>query len=284
MYGVERLRWQVYNWYDSRRRAPLEQKNTSSIVSGNLAGHLIALAHACEEMAAHPRLHNSALAGIDDTAQLVRLASIEAGGSASPRAVVRGHLEKVLDDLTAATQALPQDSAEWISQLTVLKARAQAVLDAARARVDDDSRHAQTDVVVWAEALCATVDSHLRDVDIPETLTRRLTSLAQSARALVEDMDFGFLFDPMRKLLAIGYRVTDGSLDDGRYDLLASEARLASFVAIAKGDVPVAHWFRLDRKSTRLNSSHVEISYSGSMFEYLMPGLVMRAPAGSLLE
>ena len=64
---------------------------------------------------------------------------------------------------------------------------------------------------------------------------------------MVSAMDFGFLFDPMRKLFAIGYRVTDGSLDPGRYDLLASEARLASFVAIAKGDVPVSHWFRLGR-------------------------------------
>ena len=60
-------------------------------------------------------------------------------------------------------------------------------------------------------------------------------------------MDFGFLFDPTRKLFSIGYRVTDGSLDPSCYDLLASEARLASFVAIAKGDVPVSHWFQLGR-------------------------------------
>jgi cyclic beta-1,2-glucan synthetase len=88
----------------------------------------------------------------------------------------------------------------------------------------------------------------------------------------------------MRKLLAIGYRVTDGSLDPGRYDLLASEARLASFVAIAKGDVPVSHWFRLGRALTPVEQDSVLVSWSGSMFEYLMPALVMRAPAGSLLE
>ena len=67
---------------------------------------------------------------------------------------------------------------------------------------------------------------------------------------MVEAMDFGFLFDPTRKLLSIGYRVDDGQLDSGHYDLLASEARLASFVAIAKGDVPVSHWFRLGRALT----------------------------------
>ena len=101
---------------------------------------------------------------------------------------------------------------------------------------------------------------------------------------MVDAMDFGFLFDPMRKLFAIGYRVADGTLDPGRYDLLASEARLASFVAIAKGDVPVSHWFRLGRALTPVELDSVLVSWSGSMFEYLMPALVMRAPAGSLLE
>ena len=284
MNGLERFRGHFYNWYDTTHCAPLEPKYVSSVDSGNLAGHLIALAHACEEMVARPRLHRAALAGIDDTAQLVRLASTGAAGGASPRSVVDGRLKELLDDLTVAAQEPPEDSSAWGSRLTVLKARAQAVLDAARAVVDDDPRRAQTDVVVSAEALCATVDSHLRDVDIPETLTRRLAILAQGARALVEDMDFGFLFDPMRKLLAIGYRITDGSLDAGRYDLLASEARLASFVAIAKGDVPVSHWFRLGRALTPVAQDSVLVSWSGSMFEYLMPGLVMRAPAGSLLE
>ena len=76
----------------------------------------------------------------------------------------------------------------------------------------------------------------------------------------------------------------DGSLDANFYDLLASEARLASFIAIAKGDVPAKHWFRLGRTLTPIDGSSGLISWSGSMFEYLMPSLVMRAPAGSLLE
>ena len=96
-------------------------------------------------------------------------------------------------------------------------------------------------------------------------------------------MEFGFLFDPARQLLAIGYRVAEGSLDPNCYDLLASEARLASFVAIAKGDVPARHWFRLGRDLTPVDRGSALISWSGSMFEYLMPSLVMRAPDGSML-
>ena len=96
-------------------------------------------------------------------------------------------------------------------------------------------------------------------------------------------MDFGFLFDPARQLLAIGYRVAEGSLDPNCYDLLASEARLASFIAIAKGDLPATHWFRLGRDLTPVDRGSALISWSGSMFEYLMPSLVMRAPGESIL-
>ncbi len=119
-------------------------------------------------------------------------------------------------------------------------------------------------------------------VDAP--LAHRLRQLAAEALAMVMAMEFGFLFDPQRMLFSIGYRAADGSLDEGRYDLLASEARVLSFIAIAKGDVPMRHWFRLGRLLTPAGSDSVLMSWSGSMFEYLMPGLVMRAPLGSLLE
>src|SRR6202030_3738021 len=97
-------------------------------------------------------------------------------------------------------------------------------------------------------------------------------------------MDFRFLYDKTRKLFSIGYRGADGSLDPNCYDLLASEARLTSFIAIAKGDVPSSHWFHLGRALTPVGRGSALISWSGSMFEYLMPALVMRSPAGSLLS
>ena len=97
-------------------------------------------------------------------------------------------------------------------------------------------------------------------------------------------MEFRFLFDTARKLFSIGYRVADGTLDPGCYDLLASEARLGSFVAIAKGDVAPRHWSRLGRALTPVGRGAALVSWSGSMFEYLMPMLVMRQPAHSLLD
>jgi cyclic beta-1,2-glucan synthetase len=96
-------------------------------------------------------------------------------------------------------------------------------------------------------------------------------------------MDFGFLLDRDKKLLSIGFSATTNRLDPSCYDLLASEARLASLFAIAKGDVETRHWFRLGRAAIPMGAGSALISWSGSMFEYLMPSLVMRAPAGSVL-
>ena len=115
-------------------------------------------------------------------------------------------------------------------------------------------------------------------------LQRRLLGLAQTSTKFFEAMDFRFLYDKTRKLFSIGYRGADGSLDPNCYDLLASEARLTSFIAIAKGDVPSSHWFHLGRALTPVGRGSALISWSGSMFEYLMPALVMRSPAGSLLS
>ena len=101
---------------------------------------------------------------------------------------------------------------------------------------------------------------------------------------MFQAMDFSFLFDHTRKQFSIGYRVTDNTLDANCYDLLASEARLTSFIAIAKGDVPSSHWFRLGRALTPVGRGSALISWSGSMFEYLMPALMMISPTGSLLQ
>src|SRR6185503_3978606 len=119
--------------------------------------------------------------------------------------------------------------------------------------------------------------------EAPQTTVQRLLAIASWCEETVAGMDFGFLFDRQRMLFAIGWRESDGALDTSYYDLLASEARLTSFLAIAKGDVPTEHWFALGRQLTPIEQGSALISWSGSMFEYLMPSLVMKAPPGSLV-
>ena len=101
-------------------------------------------------------------------------------------------------------------------------------------------------------------------------------------------MNFRLLYDQPRGLLSIGYRPADaegpGRHDPAYYDLLASEARLASFIAIAKGDIPETHWFRLGRPVTSIKGVPTLLSWGATMFEYLMPLLVMRSYPETLLD
>ena len=112
----------------------------------------------------------------------------------------------------------------------------------------------------------------------------RLQALAADCQRLAMQADFAFLYDPRRRLFHIGYRAEDGLLDKSYYDLLASEARLASLWAIAKGDVPVEHWSALGRPFFAQGTETGLRSWSGSMFEYLMPALVLHEPQGSALD
>ena len=112
----------------------------------------------------------------------------------------------------------------------------------------------------------------------------RLQALAARCAALAWQADFGFLYHPQRHLLHIGYRLAEQQLDAGFYDLLASESRLTSLLAIAKGDVPVRHWAALGRPFFAVGAVAGLRSWSGSMFEYLMPSLVLDEPPGSVLS
>lgn len=138
-----------------------------------------------------------------------------------------------------------------------------------------------------AAALLALAEG-LRGLAIRDGLAPPLEALAQRALAFVDGMSFAFLYDWQRQLFAIGYRLEEaqgpGRLDTSFYDLLASEARLASFVAIAKGDVPDDHWFHLGRLLTSVDGAPTLLSWSASLFEYLMPLLVMQSYPGTLLD
>lgn len=115
-------------------------------------------------------------------------------------------------------------------------------------------------------------------------LRDQLLQLARRCCRMVQAMDFRFLFDAKRKLFHIGFNVDTQTLDAGHYDLLASEARLASYVAIAKGNVDHQHWFQLGRRMTKVGDRPCLMSWSGSMFEYLMPTLFIPTIRNSLLD
>jgi cyclic beta-1,2-glucan synthetase len=131
---------------------------------------------------------------------------------------------------------------------------------------------------------CQKLDDDLTTARLTVTpLLIAFQDLAKQANAAVTNMDFCFLFDEHRQVFHIGYNASAERLDPSYYDLLASEARIASLIAIAKGDVPQSHWQHLGRPVTQINGRQVLLSWSGTMFEYLMPTLFAKNYDGTFL-
>ena len=269
MHKLQRFKGHFLNWYSTETLAPLHPAYVSAVDSGNLAGHLIVVANACEEWTSdEPPLLPTA--GLLDNCHL----AMHALSTDKP---LHQQIASVLKSISTKVEQTTQFE-------TLLN---QAITLAAQLNLEDAT---DADVHYYLHAMQATLLEHRRDTDADlsadtpqDTINSRLKSLAHTARQFALEMDFAFLMDPQRKLLSIGYSLETNNRDASCYDLLASEARLASLFAIAKGDADSKHWFRLGRSATPVLNGSALISWSGSMFEYLMPSLVMRAPAGSLL-
>jgi cyclic beta-1,2-glucan synthetase len=371
MNKLEQFRGHFYNWYDTRDLHPLDPKYVSSVDSGNIAGHLLALGNGCRELIQKSSIETSLLAGVEDALLLLREALARITDIRRTHTVTRKQLANAIDAAATLCVLPPTDTADWAVRFVELKDRVQTLADIAQTLDQELGNAPNSELRYYAESARACVESNLQDArilipwlrldsevvtemaerpaaqapewvviepffrsvpalaDAPEqfesairelsrlgaslvpqppenrellarieeligamkdsiaeaaALIHRLTAIAQTSGKLFEAMDFTFLFDHSRKLFSIGFRGTDGNLDPNCYDLLASEARLTSFIAIAKGDVPSSHWFRLGRALTPVGRGSALISWSGSMFEYLMPALVLRSPSGSLLS
>ncbi|MCZ2074918.1 MAG: hypothetical protein LC130_07945 [Bryobacterales bacterium] len=131
--------------------------------------------------------------------------------------------------------------------------------------------------------LAALRSSVPRTVQEADALLKALSEIAEQAESLVRGMDFRFFYHPRKKLLSVGFKAGEGRLMNSYYDLMASEARIAAFVAIAKGDIPQESWFHLGRAHTLYGGERILLSWTGTMFEYLMPALWMRAYPATLM-
>ncbi|MCC7168687.1 MAG: hypothetical protein IT565_14065, partial [Rhodospirillales bacterium] len=292
--GLPRCRGHFLNWYDTQSGAALLPAYVSTVDSGNLSGHLLAVAQACRALADAPHDGRAARqALLQSRARLAVRRTPTTGGIAMDALLARPDpMAWCLSDPLAFQQAL---------------AAAQAELDrhaasTAQAGSLDEPGPEEREAWLLADHL-ATLRSAARDVQaqVLEAAARpqdagapptagsggdgaRLLAVALHCEGLAWQADFSFLYHRKRHLFHIGWRVAEQQLDAGFYDLLASESRLASLLAIAKGDVPVRHWAALGRPFFAQGAQVGLRSWSGSMFEYLMPGLVLDEPPMCVLH
>jgi cyclic beta-1,2-glucan synthetase len=317
MEKLERYRGHFYNWYDTRTLKPLHPQYVSSVDSGNLAGSLLTLQAGLAELKDQPVLPSNAFQGLQDTLQVLveHLPSLPTLDFAKKIKLLQDTLYSLtLPELTPEAQTL----AAADSMLDKIHLAGEELVAGLPADIDIDG-----ELYYWAQefeqqsrALRADVrflvpdPRHFSNIPTLAELGRERAvdtkALASAAVAgsrdkgvlgrlhIIDDlvdrchelaaMDFEFLYDTSCGLLTIGYDVGERRRDPSCYDLLASEARLASFLLIAQGQVPQKHWFSLGRLLTSHGGDVSLISWSGSMFEYLMPQLLMPSYDNTLLE
>jgi cyclic beta-1,2-glucan synthetase len=176
-----------------------------------------------------------------------------------------------LRELAIDRESLPpvDDAAIFADTLNTRLARASAGMD-------DDSPMRTLAAQFQPSVLAATKNLH--------TLTDALHRIVRNVERLAQEIDFTFLVDPGRRILSIGYDVRAKKLHESCYDLIASEARVATFLAIARDEIPQQSWFKLGRDHARAFEQFVLLSWTGTMFEYLMPVLWMRTYPNTLIS
>ena len=319
MEKLERYRGHFYNWYDTQTLKPLSPQYVSSVDSGNLAGSLLTLQAGLAELKHQPVLSVNAFQGLQDTL-LVLIEHLPV----SPTPELAKQIEFLQQTLHAFTQpeltsaAQPRTLAAADNMLDQIHRSDGAMVGMLPLDIDIDG-----ELYYWAQAFdrqAGAIQADLRLLvheprnfspgdfrngpTLAELAKERSAGTAEVAASSFKDaverlktidhlvarchelalMDFEFLYDKSRSLLTIGYDVGERRRDPACYDLLASEARLASFLLIAQGQVPQKHWFSLGRLLTSHLGDVSLISWSGSMFEYLMPQLIMPGFENTLLE
>ena len=278
---MERHRGHFLNWYDTRNAAPLTPLYVSTVDSGNLCTHLIALAQAClaacqAPLATTPLQRALALS-------LARIAALRGAGAPTLGGPVAGGGPR---RCASRWRSIASDPAAFAGPARRRHGRAR------RRRHRRPASRSSSPTPAAAARLGARGppgDAALglaqrRSGANDASATARLIAIATTCQRLAGEPDFGFLFHRKRRLFHIGFRVAEHQLDSGFYDLLASEARATSLWAIAKGDVAAAHWAALGRPFYAVGALAGLRSWSGSMFEYLMPTLVLDEPYGSVLH
>ena len=322
MQGLERHRGHFYNWYETRTLEPLHPLYVSSVDSGNLAGHLLTLGAGLREQADESIFPVQVFSGLRDTvnvlldcapmdAELVRLADELEHAPAD----LHGSfmlLEKVTAQATAIAVSLANEEGDLKRWSEILKHTCEAhrreALELAPwlglpVQNGSDRLREKLGPVgaaptlrglsTWDLALDPQIGAGTDDVGLWRSVCEGsaharerlllLEALAKQSDELAA-MDFGFLFNDARDLFCTGYNVSERRCDSGFYDLLASEARLCSYVAIALGQVPQDHWFSMGRLLVAPRGEPILVSWSGSMFEYLMPLLVMPNYENTLID
>jgi len=308
---MEHYRGHLLNWYDTRTLEPLLPRYVSTVDSGNLLAALILLRQSCAELRSASPVAASRWNGLVDSLRLLGEVLAHACRHAGNAQVC--YTGGGIDHIVARIEKVAVNETEWPGLLAELEEQTfprlahdlKEILQDPDADIDRDDLH---NLRTWLARVQHDIGSMRRDLEhfapwatlplceLPaacepshrcreraEELLDELSHLDSLLTAEIHGMSFRLLYDQHSHLFHIGHNVTANRIDPNHYDLLASESRVASLLAIARGDVPLKHWSFLRRPFTRTNGHLTLLSWGGTMFEYLMPNLFLKAEGNSLL-
>ncbi|MEO8343084.1 MAG: cyclic beta 1-2 glucan synthetase, partial [Gallionella sp.] len=276
MEKLERYRGHFYNWYDTRTLKPLRPQYVSSVDSGNLVGSLLTLQAGLAELKDQPVLSSTAFQGLHDTLQVLaeHLPAPPIPALVQKIKLLKDILSSLSNQqtLAAAESVLDEISHSGITAALPVEINIQGELYYWARAFDQQARALRDELKLllpepWQFNAIPTLAELDQDPSLGNNAEERLEiidDLIARCRELAV-MDFEFLYDTSRGLLTIGYDAGERRRDPSCYDLLASEARLASFLLIAQGQLPQKHWFSLGRLLTSHGGDVSLISWSGSM-------------------
>ena len=302
---LEKCRGHIYNWYDLETLQPLKPKIVSAVDSGNLAASLYTLHGGTMAMLRCPLITLSALTTLRRTVQ-GKLGTRAADEQLTENDAELEWLESAgeSDARVMAMRRFVAEYAPWLlAENRALTLMFTADSTTAGVRWRRGANPLLEDAAEFAAAMerwLGTIEASLSDETqrvraaalrprLAEArarlgrLTADLARIAHTAESYADAMEYGFLLVEARELLSIGFDGDTGELYSACYDLLASEARIASFLAVAKGDIPQESWFKLDRSHVLVKGRAALLSWTGTMFEYLMPTLWMKTFPETLL-
>ncbi len=319
MHRLDRYRRHFYNWYETRSLKPMPPHYVSSVDSGNLAGHLMALSNGLREQADEKIMSRKIFTALQDTADVLvamipenaALVGLIGKLDTPPKglhsavsflewAVIEtGRIESSVigreEQVTDWARTLRKNCEEQLADLRYVAPWVEVPLSGVGQGVFPDGPPNLGEVADFTQT--GAIQAFMASTEGSENMNDAIRLAAGRAASRISEleslacqceelaaMDFTFLFDASRKLFVTGFNVGELRSDDSRYDLLASEARQCSFVAIALGQVPQDHWFALGRLMVASRGKPALASWTGSMFEYLMPLLVMPNFERTLLD
>lgn len=262
----------LYNWYHIGTLEVLNPAYISTVDSGNFLGHLVALKNGLLEQVDRPVYPENFLSelriAVENSNEEIRIRTgSPAGNELKPRYQRIGEL---IDDIAQIQEDLkdreltPPEDYLWSRQLMNLIASTVKEAEALKLK----------EKTYFSYPSLRSITSE--DNKFADSMMERIRALSNKIDCILTNVDFRFLFNEKRMLFHIGYHVSSHTLDEGCYDLMASESALTSLLAIAMGEVPLKHWHKLGRPLTIVGGIPCFVSWSGTMFEYLMPNLVFK--------